>query len=97
MRKVSKTIVEAFLAERPAKLGNTHTDGKVLYLHNNAIAWHGIGGGVTMTLAGWNTVTTRERLNTLCRVAGLNGGWGTRQGQALFNGQPIGDNDHITL
>ena len=52
------------------RIGNTATfDGKV-YLHNNKIAeWR--ENGLYMGLAGWNTPTTRERLNGIAEYLGL--------------------------
>lgn len=73
MRKVSETVVKAFLAGKSAKVGNTSTDGESLFLHGYRIAWFegldflGPVGAkcVVITLHGWNTVTTRERVNTV--------------------------------
>lgn len=63
MRKITKEIVAAFMNHEAKRIGNSHTDGTTLYLHGNAIARHRADGGVNVTTAGWNTVTTRERLN----------------------------------
>lgn len=52
----------------PATQGNTHTDGNTLFLHGNAIARH-TERGLEITMAGWETVTTRERLNGLAGVS----------------------------
>lgn len=73
MRKVSKKIAEAFKARKPASLQNTHTDGEAFFLHGNKIAeWRPIGGETAgdelwISSAGWNTSTTRERLNAILR------------------------------
>lgn len=65
MRKVTKKIVNAFVARKPASDSNSFTDGNALYLHNNKIAeWR--DGDVWITTAGWDTTTTKERLNSLC-------------------------------
>lgn len=70
-RKASSAIVKAFMAKKKAKAGkNSHTDGQALYLHGNKIAHHGEDGSVHATLAGWPTVTTRERLNSLSNAVG---------------------------
>ncbi len=70
MRKVTSTIVDAFCNRRPRKCGNTRTDGTTFYLHGNAIAkWD--EGKLFITLAGWDTVTTRERINGLGRTLGF--------------------------
>ncbi len=73
MRQESAKIARAFLAKRQAKAARTHTDGHALYLHGNRIAWRNADGSVSLTLAGWGTPTTRDRLNTICDLA-----WGYR-------------------
>lgn len=69
MRKVSKTVVKAFLKGESKKVGNTETNGNALFLHGNMIAWkrdRGLGETVIeVSTCGWNTNTTRERLNCL--------------------------------
>jgi hypothetical protein len=65
MRKVSKEIASAFIAGKRKTMGNTHTDGKTLWLHGNAIARRNDKGGIEISSAGWETVTTKERLNTV--------------------------------
>lgn len=79
-RKVTKAVCGAFLAGKSLTMGNSHTDGKALYLFGNKIAeWQ--DGTVWITDAGWNTVTTRERLNGLgCQVH-------TQKGQLYLNGE----------
>ena len=68
MRKITTATAGAFEARRKLTQGNTHTDGQALYLHGNKIAeWR--GAELWITLAGWPTVTTRERLNGLRGVS----------------------------
>ena len=38
MRKITKEIVAAFMMRETKRIGNSHTDGTTLYLHDNAIA-----------------------------------------------------------
>lgn len=64
MRQVTSITVRAFLNREALKLGNTHTDGMTLFLHNNPIARH-TPDGLEITNAGWSTSTTKERLNGL--------------------------------
>ena len=68
MRKVTSTIIQAFRNREKKSVGSSRTDGQALYLHGNKIAefrdcelW--------VTLAGWPTITTRERLNGLPDVS----------------------------
>ena len=80
MRKIDREAASAFLAGRPYSNSNTTvtveaaaTEFKYpgitivrMYLHGNLIAWRTVGTDrITMTLAGWPTVTTRARLNAL--------------------------------
>jgi hypothetical protein len=66
MRKVTQKIAKAFAQGEPAASGNTTTDGNAIWLHGNRIAQREMDGTVWVTLAGWPTVTTRERINGLC-------------------------------
>jgi hypothetical protein len=68
MRAESTTIARAFLARKPKRAKRTATDGESLTLHGNTIAWWNPDGSISMTLCGWGTVTTRDRLNTLCQL-----------------------------
>lgn len=65
MRKITKEIVAAFMNREEKRIGNSHTRGEFLYLHGNAIACLNPDGRIEVTTAGWNTPTTRERLNGL--------------------------------
>ena len=75
MRKVSKKIAAAFMQRKAANNGNTRTDGDTIWLHGNAIAkWEPASGHkregdvFSVSFAGWGSVTTRERLNSLPAV-----------------------------
>jgi hypothetical protein len=70
MRKESLKIARAFADGVAASAARTRTDGHAVYLHNNLIAQRDPDGSIWVTLAGWGTVTTRDRVNTLCRVLG---------------------------
>ena len=66
MRKVTREIANAFARKRSRTIGNTHTDGESVWLHGNEIARRVNFDGreaLALTMAGWPTVTTRERLN----------------------------------
>ena len=97
MRKITEKVVEAFIAGRKCKVGNTTTDGVVLRLHGNLIAEKRPDGAIVATLAGWPTVTTRERLNGLSELLGLG-----RLFCQINHGQwcglkEIGPNETVTL
>ena len=82
MRKITKEIVAAFMNHETKRIGNSGTDGTVLYLHGNEIAVH-TKEGIEVTTAGYNTQTTRERLNGIPGVK-VN----VRQGQLYLNDRP---------
>lgn len=75
MRKTSETVVSALLDGKPKAVKSTATDGKTLWLHGYPIAWRNNfapqDANWRFTLAGWNTATTRDRLNTLFTLLNL--------------------------
>ena len=80
MRKITRQMTEAFANNQAKRSGNDEVtvfelDSKPyvrLYLHNNKIAEHVIGTNILkVTLAGWGTSTTRERLNGLMATLNL--------------------------
>ena len=92
MRKVTKQIKEAFEQGKSLKVGNTRTDGQTVWLHGNAIVKRDPSGLVLATLAGWNTPTTRERVNGIT-------GLGIHQSNfvPMLNGSEIDSFDWITV
>ncbi len=97
MRKITREAIEAFEAGKDFKKANTEVTSGDLLLHGNKIAEHtslfkndGIRS-INITLAGWNTNTTRERLNGLQGVKVT-----TKQGQAYLNGKAW-DGEWITI
>ena len=72
MRKISKQIAQAFNQGKTKSIGNTSTNGQEVFLHGNKIAWRSPGNTLELTLAGWPTVTTRERLNAILYTEGYN-------------------------
>jgi len=78
MRKVTEQVCNAFLRGQSASVGNTRTDGKAIYLHGNLIAeWLDNPKEtnirpcrVRLTDAGWQSATTKERLNGLMQLMG---------------------------
>ncbi len=82
MRTVTKKIANAFYNGKALTVGNTRTDGKAVWLHGNKIIEHR-DDGVYATLAGWNTPTTRERVNGI-----VNAGFHQKDFSPYRNGQP---------
>ncbi len=76
MRKITKTIVEAFLNDKRVSVSNTIVTANasgitIMYLFGNEIArknWNG-EGEIEITNAGWKSNTTKERLNALPNVS----------------------------
>lgn len=91
MRAITKEAVNAFEGGYNMTKSNTSVVDGVLALHGNAIAKL-IDGRLMVTLAGWNTPTTRERLSGLTGVSAS-----TRQGQASINGFNVPDDEWIEI
>ena len=72
MRKVTRQAVQAFNENRNLSVSNTtvkaDSTGTYMYLFGNLIA-RKVGNRVQVTLAGYNTNTTKERLNGLAGVS----------------------------
>ena len=87
MRKVTKESIQAFYNREPFKKSNTvieNKEGKTyLKLFGNIIAILNEVNDLFITTAGWNSVTTRERLNGLSGVR-----LGTKKGQLYLNNIP---------
>jgi len=85
MRVVTKTIKAAFENGVSKTVQNTCTNGKSVFLHGNEIIKRE-NGKVMVSLCGWNTPTTRERIN------GITGaGIYTVKGNAMIDGNEISD------
>ena len=89
-RQITQNAINAFLAGRNFKQSNTeityheNKDVSRMYLFNNLIAsYNHTLNELVITTAGWNTVTTRERLNGLPNVLAYQ-----RNGELFLNGQP---------
>ena len=108
MRKITRLASEAFIANENWHLDNTRVaveeNRTVLYLHNNIIALknHNDSDGVLLTLAGWGTPTTRERLNGLLAMLGHPGvGFSQRKGEQYLRttsaGRQVADDELISI
>ena len=75
MRQITRRIAEAFRQGRSLRIDNTITDGRTIRLFGNLIAEYRTDydnrtlNGLWITLAGWRTRTTMERLNGLPGVS----------------------------
>jgi hypothetical protein len=76
MRKITREIVRAFENRTSLRISNSKTDGTSLWLFGNKIAeWR--HDGLWISNGGWNSRTTKERLNGLrgVRVEQFRGVW----------------------
>ncbi len=80
MRKETRKIAKTFLNHEKAVTTRTRTDGESVFLHGNKIAFWNYGDvkpALCFTLAGWPSVTTRERINGILELSGSN--WRVKQ------------------
>ena len=87
MRKITKESIKAFYNREPFKKSNMivkNKEGKTyLKVFDNVIAILDEVNELFITTAGWNSVTTRERLNGLSGVR-----LGTKKEQLYLNNIP---------
>ena len=76
MRQITRDIVNAFQNSRSLTIDNSRTDGESLWLFGNKIA-EIRRDGLWITNAGWDSKTTKERLNGLSgvRIQQVRGTW----------------------
>lgn len=104
MRKANLEVVTALLNGRTLSKGSRQvTAGGDVYLHGNKVmeVYEDLDPGtismVRVSLAGWNTPTTRVMVNEVLRGLKLDGGFHQKDFQPYFNGQPVDATDWITV
>ena len=70
MRKITEKVMQSFLDHDSFKLDNTETHNGKVWLHGNLIAERTPDEEYRLTMAGWATRTTVERLNGLLELLG---------------------------
>jgi hypothetical protein len=95
-------VIHAFAQGKPhptrANTASGLVGGRlVLTYHGNAIAWWMPDGSLKMTLAGWSTVTTRARLNLLCRELGYGKCFAQKNGVQYFGTTVIADGEVVRV
>lgn len=88
LNKITTLSSKAFIEGTQWSLSNTRVtiinDKVLLYLHHNLIAERQLNSSsISITTSGWNTLTTRRRLNGLPNVKTY-----TRKGQLFLNDEP---------
>ena len=94
MRKISQNIATSFYAGKPLHIDNTYTDGEKVYLHSNLIAKKIHPDKLEISLAGYPTMTTRERLNSILNVFGFDHYIQQKEGKRYLVHEPA-DSKHI--
>ena len=64
MSKTHQKVIDSFIEDKYCKVTNAETNGNELFLFGNCIARRD-RERIQVTTAGWNTKTTRDRLNML--------------------------------
>lgn len=95
MREIEKKMVAAIRNGKNFNGNNTQVESQSIgnsyvYLFGNLI-YKVIKGKAYFSLCGWNTNTTRSRLNAL----GVN--VTTKNGTPIYNGKPISTNEFISV
>ena len=90
MRKITEAAANAFKAGRNFSRDNTMVSvaqgTTQMHLHGNLIAvqYHSDPNTVKVTLAGWGTPTTRERVNGLLTVMGARAAYYQKNHRQIF-------------
>jgi hypothetical protein len=89
-RKITENAVRAFYNNEKFTRDNMFVTNRMMYLHSNLIAKIE-DGELKITTCGWNTVTTKDRLNGLSGVSVY-----TKKHQLYLNDEPW-DGEWITV
>lgn len=89
MRQITCDAVDAFVNGRRFKRANTEVRGKGYYLHGHKIAWYDFRGRLWISNCGYQTVTTKERLNGLPNVNIKQKNWQWYLNGQKWDGEPI--------
>ena len=101
-KSIDYDAAQAFVDRRTRTLSrNTWTTGETLYLFGNRIAWWDENDAPWISFCGWNSVTTRNRLNAVCGKLEHHGfgrhDFYCRNGALFHNGDKINPSDKIAL
>lgn len=89
MRKIEEKVIGAFVRGEKCEIGNTLSTGDCLYLYGHQIAQCDENGDYFFTLAGWNTLTTRSRLNAMLYLIGSSRHITNKNYEPYFGGELI--------
>jgi hypothetical protein len=97
MRKETQQIMTAFLKRTSCHRKNSSTDGEMVTLFGNKIAWREADGSISMWLCGHGTVTTRERLNGLCELMFGRRPWHQHKRKQMYDDKEIDLHQVVTV
>ena len=102
MRQITRDSVTAFLWGLSFNKQNMtvriDAEGVVwMHLHGNLIAVKETNGEIQVTFAGWQTPTTKERLNGLSELLNGTRPFYQKAGQLYFNDRAIESNEWVEL
>jgi hypothetical protein len=72
MRQIGKDTAHALAMRGTMKAKNTEVRDGAVFLHGHKIIWFDENGALWINLRGWNTSTTRSRINDVLRCLGYN-------------------------
>lgn len=97
MRNIIKQIAIALRNRVRKSIDNTLCTGASVRLHGNEIARITDEGKLEVSLAGWPTVTTRERVNGILAEFGCEGRIFQHKGEQMFGGRAISSTEWIVI
>jgi hypothetical protein len=99
MTQTGKKIALAFVEGRSLTIKRTsvYANPSELWLHGSLIARTDAQGLVWMTLAGWPTSTTRDRLNALCDAYGVPSRFTQCKFEQFYGGLPINSHEWVPM
>lgn len=84
-----RAVAAAFRDGVSCRRARTTTDGQVVLLFGNRIAWRDDKGMVWLTLCGWPGPTTRDRLNAITVALDVDEGFSKQRGVSFFGGRKL--------
>lgn len=90
-------IAQAFLHRRKAKGYATECDGERVMHYSTIIAWYDRGDVPWVTLAGYDTVTTKTRVNAILTAFGYPGHFHHKRGKLYLGDKKVDASEPIPI
>ena len=97
MRQETRKVCSAFVRRKPARAARTHTNGTALYLFGKRIAWWEDDSSLRVTMCGWGTPTTRDRLNGVMDLLFDTRPFHQKKGEQYYNNDRIDPDAVLTF